>query len=74
MAFKGDLDDAAPLKDYLEPQFRAGQRKRRQRCLHAALRPPLAVQGAGADGLIQRLTRLVPPVVHVLATIADKKS
>lgn len=74
VAFKGDLDDAAPLKDYLEPQFRAASESFADITFILHFEPPLAIQGAGADGLIQRLTRLVSPVAHVLATIADKKS
>lgn len=74
VAFKGDLDDAAPLKDYLEPQFRAASDSDASVTFILHFDPPLAVQGAGADGIVQRLTRLVSPVAHVLATIADKKS
>lgn len=74
VAFKGDLDDAAPLKDYLEPQFRAASDSDASVAFMLHFDPPLAVQGAGADGLIQRLTRLVSPVAHVVATVADKKS
>lgn len=74
VAFKGDLDDAAPLKDYLEPQFRAASDSDASVTFILRFDPPLAVQGAGADGLVQRLTRLVSPVAHVLATVADKKS
>jgi hypothetical protein len=74
VVFKGDLDDAAPLKDYLEPQFRAASESFADITFILHFEPPLVIQGAGADGLIQRLTRLVSPVAHVLATIADKKS
>lgn len=73
VSFKGDLDDAAPLKDYLEPQFRAASDSDASVTFILHFEPPLAVHGAGADGLIQRLTRLVSPVAHVLATIVDKK-
>ncbi len=74
VTFRGDLDDAAPLKDYLEPQFRAASDSDASVTFLLHFDPPLAVQGTGADGLVQRLTRLVSPVAHVLATIADKKS
>lgn len=74
ISFKGDLDDAAPLKDYLEPQFRAASDSDASVTYRLHFDPPLAVQGPSADGLIQRLTRLVSPVAHVLAVVADTKS
>lgn len=74
VSFKGDLDDAAALKDYLEPQFRAASDSDASIAFMLRFDPPLAVQGAAADGLVQRLTRLVSPVAHVTATTADKQS
>jgi len=74
ISFKGDLDDATPLKDYLEPQFRAASDSDASVIYRLHFDPPLAVQGPSADGLIQRLTRLVSPVAHVLAVVAEKKS
>ncbi len=74
ITFKGDLDDATPLKDYLEPQFRAASDSDASVTFILHFDPPLAVQGTAADGLIQRLTRLVTPVAHVLATISAKKN
>ena len=74
ISFKGDLDDAAPLKDYLEPQFRAASDSDASVAFFLHFEPPLSVQGAAAEGLIQRLARLVSPSAHVLATVADKKS
>lgn len=74
ISFKGDLDDAAPLKDYLEPQFRAASDSDASVTYRLHFDPPLSVQGPSAEGLIQRLTRLVSPVAHVLAVVADTKS
>ena len=74
ITFKGDLDDAMPLKEYLEPQFRAASDSDASMTFNLQFDPPFAVQGAGVEALIQRLTRLVSPVAHVLATVADKKS
>lgn len=74
ISFKGDLDDAAPLKDYLEPQFRAASDSDASVTYRLHFDPPLAVQGPSAEGLIQRLTRLVSPVAHVQAVVADTKS
>lgn len=72
--FRGDLDDAAPLKDFLEPQFRAATDSDASVIYTLYFKPPLKVDNASADGLIQRLTRLVSPVVHVLAAAYDEKS
>lgn len=72
--FRGDLDDAAALKDYLEPQFRAATDSDASVTFFLRFEPPLAVTGTAAEGLIQRLTRLVSPSAHVLATVAEKKA
>lgn len=71
ITYKGDLDDATPLKDYLEPQFRAAAESDASVSYHLVFDPPLAVQGPTAEGLVQRLTRLVSPAAHVMATVAD---
>ena len=73
ITFKGDLDDATPLKDYLEPQFRAAKETDASIVFRLHFEPPLAIQGPGAEGLVQRLTRLVSPVAHVQAVVAEKK-
>lgn len=70
--FKGDLDDATPLKDYLEPQFRIAAESDTAISYTLEFNPPLAVHGPSADGLVQRLTRLVSPAAHVLATAAEE--
>lgn len=73
VTFRGDLDDATPLKDYLEPQFRAAQETDASVVFRLRFDPPLAVQGPSAEGLIQRLTRLVSPVADVQAVLTEKK-
>lgn len=74
ISFRGDLDDAAPLKDYLEPQFRAASESDASVSFFLHFEPPLSVQAPAADALIQRLSRLVSPSAHVLAVVADKKN
>ncbi|AYY98698.1 ATP-binding protein [Burkholderia multivorans] len=69
--FGGDIDDAIVLKDYLEPQFRAASESDAVVNFILRFEPPLQVQGAPADGLIQRLTRLVSTAAHVIATGTD---
>ena len=73
VTFRGDLDDATPLKDYLEPQFRAAKETDASMLFQLRFDPPLAVQGPSAEGLIQRLTRLVSPVAEVQAVLSEKK-
>ncbi|WP_300336658.1 DUF499 domain-containing protein [Accumulibacter sp.] len=72
LSFKGDIEDAIALKDYLEPQFRAASDSDADISFALRFEPPLAVQGPSAEGLIQRLTRLVSPSAHVLATAAEQ--
>ena len=62
-----------PLKDYLEPQFRAAKETDASMVFRLQFDPPLAVQGPSAEGLIQRLTRLVSPVAEVQAVLSEKK-
>ena len=69
--FGGDIDDAIVLKDFLEPQFRAASDSDASVTFTLRFDPPLQVQGASADGLIQRLTRLVSTSAQVVAIGAD---
>lgn len=74
MEFKGDIDDAMALKDYLEPQFRSASESDAEVRFILRFEQLLPTQGASAEGLIQRLTRLVSPSAHVLATAAENDS
>lgn len=71
LEFKGDIDDAIILKDYLEPQFRVASESDAEVRFTLRFDPPLSAQGPSSDGLIQRLTRLVSPSAHVVATAAE---
>jgi hypothetical protein len=68
--FKGSLDDAALLKDYLEPQLRTATDSDASLAFFVHFDPPLALAGPAADNLVTRLTRLVTPVALVQATVA----
>lgn len=70
--FKGDLEDATSLKDYLEAQLRVASESDAAVSYLLEFNPLLAVQGPSADGLIQRLSRLVSPAAHVVATAAEE--
>ena len=63
---------AKPLKDYLEAQFRAASDSDAAVSYTLDFDPPLAVQGPSADGLVQRLTRLVSPAAQVVATAFEE--
>ena len=69
-----DLDDATPLKDYLEPQFRAASDSDASVTYRLNFDPPLPVNDKAQEALVQRLTRLVSPVAHVLAVVAEKQT
>lgn len=69
--FDGGVDDAAPLKDYLESQLRATDEGDVDVRFEVQFNPPLSVQTNSAEALIQRLTRLVSPVAEVIATIDE---
>ena len=57
----------------MEPQFRAAKETDASTIFQLRFDPPLAVQGPSAEGLIQRLTRLVSPVAAVQAVLSEKK-
>ena len=67
LTFKGDLDDAGPLKEYLEPQFRAAADSDASVAYFLTFEPPLVTKGDPAQRLVERLTRLVSPAAHVIA-------
>ena len=73
VTFKGDLEDATPLKDYLEPQFRAATETDASIIFRLHFEPPLSVQSKAEDELVKRLARLVSPVAHIQAVVAEKK-
>lgn len=73
VTFKGDLEDATPLKDYLEPQFRAATETDASITFRLHFEPPLSVQSKAEDELVKRLARLVSPVAHIQAVVAEKK-
>jgi hypothetical protein len=67
VSFRGDLDDATPVKDFLEPQFRAAADSDAAVSYLLTFDPPLLVQGEHARKLVERLTRLVSPAAQVVA-------
>ncbi len=69
--FTGDLDDATPVKDFLEPQFRAAADSDASVTYYLTFTPPLLVQGDHATRVIERLTRLVSPAAQVIAVPSE---
>lgn len=58
VAFRGALDDALPVKDFVEPQLRAASDRSVAARYTLTFTPPLALAGDAPAKLIERLTRL----------------
>ena len=68
VTFHGPIDDALPLKDLLDTQFRSASDADGQFTFLLRFEPPLAVQPDSLQKLTERLARVVNPAVHLLAT------
>ncbi|MFW5655497.1 MAG: ATP-binding protein [Roseicyclus sp.] len=66
-AFGGTAKDAATMKEYLEPQFRAAQETQLTTSLTFAFEPPLSLAGTAAQGFADRLTRYAAAAAFVEA-------
>lgn len=65
--FQGSLNEALPLKDYLEPQLRAATEKNLSCTYELAFDPPFALAGDQPQKLIERLARIVSTSAEVMA-------
>jgi hypothetical protein len=63
--FNGALDDALPIKDFVEPQLRAASDRSVTATYTLTFTPPLSLAGDGATKLIERLTRLTSTTAEV---------
>jgi hypothetical protein len=66
--FRGSIEDALPLKDLLDTQFRSATEADGTFTFLLRFDPPLAVQTDNLQRLTERLARVVNPSAHVLAT------
>ena len=65
--FQGSVNEALPLKDYLDPQLRAAADKNLSCTYELAFDPPFALAGDQPQKLIERLTRIVSTSAEVTA-------
>ena len=70
--FKGDAQDAATIKDYLEPQFRAAKVTDLKTTILFEFDGGLALDGDAADKFIEKLTRFASAAAYVEATAEVK--
>lgn len=68
LRFNGALDDALPLKDFIELQLRAAADRALAATDVLTFDPPLPLDGDGAARLTERLTRLVTTSAEVTLT------
>ncbi|MGE0283361.1 MAG: DUF499 domain-containing protein, partial [Rhizobiaceae bacterium] len=70
--FKGAAQDAATIKDYLEPQFRAAKVTDLKASISFEFESGLALDGDAADKFIEKLTRFAGAAAYVEATAEVK--
>lgn len=70
--FKGAAQDAATIKDYLEPQFRAAKVTDLKTSISFDFDGGLALDGDAADKFIEKLTRFASAAAYVEATAEVK--
>jgi len=71
--YKGTIEDAKPIKDFLEPQLRAAKEKDVNVTLGIKFSAGLSLEGKEAEAFSERLTRFGTGVVYVTATAEGKK-
>jgi len=67
-AFNGTLQDAQPIKEFLEPQLRAASDRHISTVFRLLYADGLAVEGEAADRLVEQLTRFATGAAYVEAT------
>jgi hypothetical protein len=72
LSFAGTPEDAAPLKEFLEPQFRAASEHDLQTIFELAFTGGLALDGAAPEDLTERLTRFASGAALVEAWAEEK--
>ena len=73
LAFRGQVSDAQPLKEFLEPQLRDASDKTIEATFELTFEKGLPMQGDAADALTNRLCRFASGAAYVSAT-AEAKS
>lgn len=67
ISYHGIVDDALPLKDLLDTQFRSASDADGEFTFLLRFEPPLAVHADSLQKLTERLARVVNPAVHLFA-------
>jgi hypothetical protein len=70
--FKGEAQDAATIKDYLEPQFRAAKVTDLKASIQFEFDGGLALEGDAAEKFVEKLTRFASAAAYVEATAEVK--
>jgi hypothetical protein len=73
LEFKGPVDDAKPLKDFLEPQLRAAREKSLDATFTFTFGEGLTMAGDSADKIAERLTRLASGASYVTASARARR-
>jgi hypothetical protein len=71
--YRGTIEDAKPIKDFLEPQLRAARQKDEHVTLGMKFSAGLSLEGKEAETFSERLTRFGTGVVYVTATAEGQK-
>lgn len=69
--YGGSIEDAMPLKDLLDVQFRSAADANGDFAFVLRFDPPLAVQPEALQRLTERLARVANPSAHIIATPAE---
>ena len=70
--FAGPVTDAQPVKDFLEPQLRAGKARDLTMAFNLSFTKGLAMQGDAPEKFTERLTRFASGAAYVTATAEGK--
>jgi hypothetical protein len=68
ISFHGSVDEAKPLKEFLDPQLRAASEKSLESAFELKFEAGLVMQGNAAETLTERLARFASGAAYVSAT------
>ncbi|MXY53195.1 MAG: ATP-binding protein [Gammaproteobacteria bacterium] len=71
LEFKGPLDDAQPVREFLDPQFRAATNGTLEAGIELQFEHGLPLSGDASEKLTDRLARFAGEAVHVTAEALD---
>ena len=71
--FSGPVEDAQPVREFIEPQLRDGEARNLEVRFELAFAEGLAMRGDAAEKLTERLTRFASGAAWVSATAEGKR-